>query len=46
MNKIPYGRQFEDSLDIKSVVNSLKEDLITKGNYIKNLKVKFNENFF
>ena len=29
MNKIPYGRQFIDSVDIKSVVNSLKEDLIT-----------------
>jgi dTDP-4-amino-4,6-dideoxygalactose transaminase len=35
MNKIPYGRQFIDSVDIKSVVNSLKEDLITTGNYVK-----------
>jgi dTDP-4-amino-4,6-dideoxygalactose transaminase len=35
MNKIPYGRQFVDSFDIKSVVNSLKEDLITTGNYVK-----------
>lgn len=35
MNKIPYGRQFINSLDIKSVVNSLKQDLITTGNYVK-----------
>ena len=37
MNKIPYGRQFVDLFDIKSVVNSLKEDLITTGNYVKKL---------
>ena len=43
MNKIPYGRQFIDSFDIKSVVNSLKEDLITTGNYVKKFEKSFSK---
>ena len=35
MKIIPYGRQYIDNKDIKFVTNSLKEDLITTGNYTK-----------
>jgi dTDP-4-amino-4,6-dideoxygalactose transaminase len=35
MKVIPYGRQYIDSQDIKSVSKALREDLITTGNYVK-----------
>jgi len=35
MKIIPYGRQYIDSHDIRLVSKSLKEDLITTGNYTK-----------
>jgi dTDP-4-amino-4,6-dideoxygalactose transaminase len=35
MKIIPYGRQYINSQDIKSVSNALKQDLITTGNYVK-----------
>jgi dTDP-4-amino-4,6-dideoxygalactose transaminase len=49
MKKIPYGRQYIDSQDIRFVSKALKQDLITTGNYVKKfeknickfLKVKF-----
>ena len=31
MKKIPYGKQYIDSSDIKSVIKSMKQDLITTG---------------
>ena len=34
-NKISYGKQFIDSDDIKIVGESLKEEFITTGNYVK-----------
>ena len=44
--KINYGRQFIDKQDIKSVIHSLKNDLITTGNLVdlfeKNISKKFN----
>ena len=44
MKTIPYGRQYIDSKDIKSVAQALKQNLITTGNYVKNLKTK-SQNF-
>ena len=44
MKTIPYGRQHINSQDIKSVSNALKQDLITTGNYVKDLKIIF-QNF-
>jgi dTDP-4-amino-4,6-dideoxygalactose transaminase len=49
MKRIPYGRQYIDSQDIRFVSKALKQDLITTGNYVKKfeknickfLKVKF-----
>ena len=35
MKITPYGRQYIDSHDIRLVSKSLKEDLITTGNYTK-----------
>ena len=35
MKTIPYGRQYIDSRDIKSVSQALKQNLITTGNYVK-----------
>ena len=35
MKIIPYGRQYINSQDIKSVSKALREDLITTGNYVK-----------
>jgi len=37
-NIIPYGKQYIDSKDIKEVSRSLKEKLITTGNYVLNLE--------
>ena len=41
MNKkfISYGRQFVDNKDKKFVQNSLSNDLITTGPYVKKLKM-------
>jgi len=39
-NKIPYGKQYIDSLDIKTVVKSLKNNLITTGPYVNLLEKK------
>ena len=49
MRIIPYGKQYIDRSDIKLVSNSLKESLITTGNFVKKfedtiskfLKVKY-----
>ena len=35
MKNIPYGRQYIDNADIQSVKNSLKQDLITTGLYVR-----------
>ena len=35
MKIIPYGRQYIDNQDIKSVSKSLKQDLITTGEYVE-----------
>jgi dTDP-4-amino-4,6-dideoxygalactose transaminase len=35
MKPIPYGRQYIDNQDIKFVSKSLKQDLITTGDYVK-----------
>ena len=40
---IPYGRQYIDSKDIKSVSKALKQDLITTGYYVKKFENKFSE---
>tara|TARA_B100001063_G_C16735946_1_gene542006 strand:- start:174 stop:1328 length:1155 start_codon:yes stop_codon:yes gene_type:complete len=40
MNKIPYGRQHIDKLDVQVVKNSLKENLITTGKYVKKFEEK------
>jgi dTDP-4-amino-4,6-dideoxygalactose transaminase len=45
MNKIPYGRQYIDKLDSLIVNNSLKENLITTGKYVKRFEKKLS-NFF
>ena len=45
MKKIPYGRQYIDSQDIRLVSKALKEDLITTGRYIKKFENKIS-NFF
>jgi UDP-4-amino-4,6-dideoxy-L-N-acetyl-beta-L-altrosamine transaminase len=39
-NKISYGKQYIDSLDIKIVSESLKEELITTGNYVKKFEAE------
>ena len=38
MKFIPYGRQFIDKKDKLSVLNSLSNDLITTGPYVKKLE--------
>ena len=38
MKPIPYGRQYIDNQDIKFVSKSLKQDLITTGDYVKNFE--------
>ena len=35
MRNLPYGKQFIDAQDVKLVVKSLKQKLITSGNYVK-----------
>ena len=37
---IPYGRQFIDNKDKKFVSNSLSNDLITTGPYVKKFEYK------
>ena len=41
MKIIPYGPQYIDNQDIKYVSKALKQDLITTGNYVKKLRIKF-----
>ena len=43
MKKIPYGRQYIDSQDIKLVSKALKEDLITTGRYVKKFENKISD---
>ena len=43
MTIIPYGRQYIDSQDIKSVSKALKEDLITTGHYVKKFENKISK---
>ena len=40
MKILPYGKQQIDSQDIKLVSKSLKENLITGGNYVKKFEKK------
>jgi dTDP-4-amino-4,6-dideoxygalactose transaminase len=40
MKSIPYGRQFIDNSDVKSVSRALKSDLITTGNYLTRYEKK------
>ncbi len=43
MNKITYNKQYLDNKDIKEVIKSLKNDLITTGPYIKNFENKLSK---
>jgi len=43
MKTIPYGRQYIDSRDIKSVSQALKQNLITTGNYVKKFEDKISK---
>ena len=44
MNKpIPYGKQFIDIKDKKSVLSSLSNDLITTGPFVKNFEKQLNK---
>lgn len=45
MNIIPYGKQSIDKEDIKTVVRSLKENLLTTGNYVNLFEKKAKEYF-
>ena len=40
MKNIPYGKQFIDNKDKKSVINSLSHDLITTGPYVEKFEKK------
>ena len=40
MKIIPYGRQYIDRHDVRSVSKALKEDLITTGNFVKKFEKK------
>ena len=40
MKYIPYGKQFIDNEDKKSVLNSLSNDLITTGPFVKKFEKK------
>lgn len=41
--KIPYGRQFINKKNIKDVSKSLRDDLITTGNYVKKFEKKISD---
>ena len=43
MKKIPYGRQYIDSQDIRIVSKALQEDLITTGRYVKKFEKKISD---
>ena len=43
MKYIPYGSQFIDSIDKKTVLSSLSNDLITTGPYVKKFDIKYLE---
>ncbi|MDC0938722.1 aminotransferase class I/II-fold pyridoxal phosphate-dependent enzyme, partial [Candidatus Pelagibacter sp.] len=45
MKIIPYGKQFIDKKDIRMVANSLTNDLITTGPYVKKFENKLNKFF-
>jgi len=40
MRNLPYGKQFIDAQDVKLVVKSLKQKLITSGNYVNKFEKK------
>jgi dTDP-4-amino-4,6-dideoxygalactose transaminase len=42
---IPYGRQYIDNYDIRSVSNALKQNLITTGDYVKKFENKISKFF-
>lgn len=44
--KINYGRQYIDKLDANLVTKSLKENLITTGNYVHLFEKKIESFFF
>jgi dTDP-4-amino-4,6-dideoxygalactose transaminase len=44
-NIIPYGKQFIDHKDINEVKKSLKEKLITTGNYVVNFELEIKKKF-
>ena len=43
--KINYGRQYIDKLDANLVIKSLKENLITTGNYVNLFEKKIRDKF-
>jgi dTDP-4-amino-4,6-dideoxygalactose transaminase len=43
MKYVPYGRQYIDAADIKSVSKSLKNELITTGSYVKKFENKMSK---
>ena len=45
MKYIPYGRQSLDNKDKRSVLNSLSNDLITTGPYVKRLELGLRKYF-
>ena len=45
MKNIPNGKQYIDSSDIKSVINSMKQDLITTGKSVQIFEKKISNLF-
>ena len=45
MKKIPYGKQFIDKSDKKSILDSLSNQLITTGPLVKKFEKKLKEYF-
>ena len=45
MKPIPYGKQFIDEMDIKSVSESLAKELITTGPLVKKFEKKLSSYF-
>jgi dTDP-4-amino-4,6-dideoxygalactose transaminase len=43
MKNIPYGRQYIDNQDIRSVSKALKQDLITTGDFVKKFEDKISK---
>jgi len=44
-SRIPYGRQYTNKADLLMVSKSLKEPLITTGNFVKKFKSYFKNVF-